>query len=245
MSHFFVSPEQIQNGMAVITGGDVNHIRNVLRKKPGDPISVSDGVSPTYLCAIEEVSDGQIVARILSQAEGSTELSQRVVLFQGLPKGDKMELIVQKAVELGVSEIVPVAMHNCVMKLAPQKAEARIRRWQAIAESAAKQSGRNRLPAVSMPLSFREALTYGSALEMRLLPYENSRGMDRTRELIRRCRDLGSVGLFIGPEGGYTPEEVDLAKQAGWEPVSLGCRILRTETAGLAALAMLVYELDV
>jgi 16S rRNA (uracil1498-N3)-methyltransferase len=155
-----------------------------------------------------------------------------------------LELIIQKAVELGCSEIVPVAMKNCVMKIIPQKAEAKTKRWCAIAESAAKQCGRSIIPTITMPMTFDKALEYGAQLEEKLLPYENQRGMEHTREVMQACRGYKSIGIWIGPEGGYALEEVEKATAAGWKPISLGQRILRTETAGMAALAMLVYVLD-
>lgn len=244
MSHFFVEPEQISGGTVTITGTDVNHIKNVLRKKQGDVIIVSDGRNTDFTCRICDISQELVSAQIISADENASELPARIVLFQGLPKSDKMELIIQKAVELGAAEIVPVAMKNCVMKIVPQKAEAKVKRWRAIAESAAKQSGRNFVPEVAMPMTFSQALEYGASLDVKLLPYENQRGMEHTRCIMRQCVGKKSIGVWIGPEGGYAPEEIDRACAAGWTLVSLGRRILRTETAGLAALAMLIYVLD-
>ena len=244
MSHFFVKPDQITDATVVITGSDVNHIKNVLRKKVGQDITVSDGVNPTYTCRISAVSSEAITAQIISRADSTRELPARIVLFQGLAKSDKLEFIIQKAVELGASEIVPVAMKNSVMKIQPEKAQAKVNRWQAIAQSAAKQSGRNVVPDVAMPMSFDKALEYSQDLEMKILTYENKSGMEYTREVISQCPGKSSIGVWVGPEGGYTPEEVEKAQNSGWLSISLGRRILRTETAGLATLAMLVYILD-
>ena len=179
-----------------------------------------------------------------------TELSNRIVLFQGLPKADKMELIIQKAVELGASEIIPVAMKNCVVKLDDKKAAAKVSRWQSIAESAAKQSKRTLIPTVQMPVSWKEALNLAKALDITLVPYENERGMQATREIIGDIGAKESIGIMIGPEGGFSDAEIAMVDEAhadcgSFHRISLGRRILRTETAGLATLAMLVYQLDI
>ena len=156
-----------------------------------------------------------------------------------------MELIIQKAVELGVSEIVPVAMKNCVVKLDDKKAAKKLQRWQAIAESAAKQSKRTVIPTVNQPVTYKEALKIASELDT-LVPYENERGMDATREIMGQLKAGQTIGVVVGPEGGFAPEEIALVDEhATMHRISLGRRILRTETAGLAALAMLVYNLDV
>lgn len=175
-----------------------------------------------------------------------TEFSHKVYLFQGLPKSDKMELIIQKTVELGVYTVIPVAMKNCVVKLDDKKAAKKLQRWQAIAESAAKQSKRTVIPTVKQPVTYREALKIASELDITLVPYENERGMDATREIMGQLKVGQTIGVVVGPEGGFAPEEIALVDEnATMHRISLGRRILRTETAGLAALAMLVYNLDV
>lgn len=182
----------------------------------------------------------------LSRIFGIVGICPVIVLYQGLPKGDKMELIIQKAVELGVSEIVPVAMKNCVVKLDEKKAAKKLQRWQAIAESAAKQSKRTVIPTVKQPVIYKEALKIASELDITLVPYENERGMDATREIMGQLKAGQTIGVVVGPEGGFAPEEIALVDEhATMHRISLGRRILRTETAGLAALAMLVYNLDV
>ena len=148
-----------------------------------------------------------------------------------------MELIIQKAVELGVYEIIPVAMKNCVVKLDAKKAAAKTARWQGIAESAAKQSKRSLIPKVSEPVSYKEAVAYAMKLDQKLVPYENERGMAATREAVEAVRPGESIGIFIGPEGGFSDGEVELAMQSGVKPVTLGKRILRTETAGMFVMA--------
>lgn len=244
MQQFFVEDEQV-NGKVVISGGDVNHIRNVLRMKKGEKIRVSTPAGVSYFCHIDTVGEDEVTAVIDAQDAIGTELPCRIVLFQGLPKGDKMELIIQKSVELGVAEIVPVAMKNCVMKLDEKRAQNKGKRWQAIAESAAKQSKRTFVPEVLPPVSFQKALEMAQELDIMLLPYENARGMQATREVIRSIRPGMTVGIMIGPEGGFSPEEIEQAAiAANLHKITLGRRILRTETAGFTALSMLIYELD-
>lgn len=245
MYQFFVEPGQIQGNRAVIRGNDVNHIKNVLRMKPGEEISLSNGLDgKEYRVGIVSFSGDEIECELRFIKEDAVELPCRVCLFQGLPKGDKMELIVQKAVELGVCEIVPVAMVRSVVKLDDKKAAAKVRRWQSVAEAAAKQSRRGKVPSVHEVAGFKEALAYASGMEIKILPYELAEGMDKTRELIKSIRPGQKVAVFIGPEGGFDPKEVELAKEAGFSPVTLGKRILRTETAGMALLSVLMYEME-
>lgn len=244
MYQFFVEEEQVHSDSISITGGDVNHIKNVLRMKNGEKIRVSKKSGQAYFCHISSILDDEVIAAIDSADETGTELDNHIVLYQGLPKGDKMELIIQKAVELGVSEIVPVAMKNCVVKLDEKKAQSKCKRWQAIAESAAKQSKRTVIPQIQMPLSWKQALEEAKELDVVLVPYENERGMEATREIFRSIPEGASIGVMIGPEGGFSPEEIaQLDKDM--HRISLGRRILRTETAGMATLSMLIYELDI
>ncbi len=242
MYQFFVEPEQIQETEVIITGSDVNHIKNVLRMRAGEKVRISDNAGRDLYCEIGSIEGAQIILTIIKEAEG-TEPSLKITLFQGLPKGDKMELVIQKAVELGVSEIIPVSMKNCVVKLDEKRAQAKQARWQAIAESAAKQSKRSIIPTVGMPMGFAQAVEYAKRLDWRILPYENQRGLAHTREVFGRIQKGSSVGIFIGPEGGYDSAEIALVK-GDMEMVSLGNRILRTETAGLCALSMLMYEVE-
>ena len=244
MYQFFVEEEQVHSDSISITEGDVNHIKNVLRMKNGEKIRVSSKSGQAYFCHISSILDDEVIAAIDSADETGTELDNHIVLYQGLPKGDKMELIIQKAVELGVSEIVPVAMKNCVVKLDEKKAQSKCKRWQAIAESAAKQSKRTVIPQIQMPLSWKQALEEAKELDVVLVPYENERGMEATREIFRSIPEGASIGVMIGPEGGFSPEEIaQLDKDM--HRISLGRRILRTETAGMATLSMLIYELDI
>ncbi len=244
MHHFFVTPQQISGDKIRIEGGDVNHMKNVLRMKLHEKAEISDGESRTYLCEVEAYEEDMAVLHILEEMEADTEPASKLYLFQGLPKSDKMELIVQKAVELGVYQVIPVAMKRSVVRLDDKKAAKKADRWNSIAESAAKQAGRSRIPEVTMPLSYNEALKMAEELDVTLLPYELAGGMEVTREVIRQIKSGQSVGIFIGPEGGFEPEEVDAAVSMGAKVITLGRRILRTETAGLATLAVLMFELE-
>lgn len=243
MYQFFVEDEQIAGDIVTITDGDASHIRNVLRMKAGEKIRVSSLSGRNYFCTIQNMGESFVQAVLEEPDENGTELKNRIYLFQGLPKNDKMELIIQKAVELGAYEIIPVAMKHCVVKLDEKKAAAKTARWQEIAKSAAKQSKRSLIPAVRHPMRFAEAVSYSAALDVRLAPYENEHGMSATREAVESIKEGESIGIFIGPEGGFAPEEIALAKQ-DMKLISLGRRILRTETAGLTALAILMYQLE-
>lgn len=244
MYHFFVSKEQIGREEITIRGGDVNHIRNVLRMKPGEKVYVSDGERTGYECRIAELTGETVTVRILSEREDTGELPARLHLFQGLPKGDKMELIIQKAVELGVCEVIPVVTRRTVVKLDKKKEAARVIRWNTIAESAAKQSGRGVIPRVAGVMTFREALAYGNDFQVKLIPFEHAVGMEDTRRGLESIRPGMDAGIFIGPEGGFEDEEIALAESMGVKPISLGNRILRTETAGLMVLSVAGYLLE-
>ncbi len=244
MYHFFVPAENITQTQVVITGGDVNHIKNVLRMKAGERIIANDGNGASYCCSIRELGDDRIVADIEKGQLENTELPVRLVLFQGLPKADKMELIIQKAVELGASEIVPVEMTRSVVKLDEKKKKTKLARWQSIAESAAKQSGRTVISTVKNVMTFGEALQYGETLDMLLVPYECADSMKKLRVKIDGLRQGMSAGIFIGPEGGYEEKEIEKAKEHGGEIVSLGKRILRTETAAIAALSICMFNIE-
>ena len=244
MYHFYVEPEAVSADKARIIGGDVNHIKNVLRMHPGEEIMILDGSGMEYRCEIETITD-EVLAKVLEAKKTEAELSVRLLLFQGLPKKDKMELIIQKAVELGVSEIIPVLTKRTVVKLEDKKKEQKkLERWQAIAEAAAKQSGRGIIPKVCEAVKFTEAVKQAGKLDEALIPYELAEGMDEARERIRGLHGKRTIGIFIGPEGGFEEEEIELAAQAGIHPITLGKRILRTETAGLCILSVIMFELE-
>ena len=245
MYHFFVEPSQIQGKRIVITGGDVNHIKNVLRMKIGEEIAVSNGEDgKEYRCGIEAFSEDEVICGLRFIKEDGVELPSKIALFQGLPKADKMELIVQKAVELGVGEIIPVAAGRSIVKLDEKKAKAKVSRWQGIAEAAAKQSRRGIIPKISEVMSMKEAIAYAGSMDVRLIPYELAEDMAKTKELISGIRPGESVAVFIGPEGGFEEKEIAAAMERGFLPVTLGRRILRTETAGFTVLAWLMYHLQ-
>lgn len=245
MYQFFIEPSGVQGGHIVITGGDVNHIRNVLRMRAGEKIAVVDEAGGRkYLCEIQEFTENGVLCKILSMEEKDAELPARIFLFQGLPKGDKMELILQKAVELGCFEVIPVVCRRCVVKLEEKKRKSRVERWQAIAEAAAKQSGRRIIPRVHEVMNFSEALSHAGDMDVRLIPYERAAGMTETRKLLQNVGPGQKIAVFIGPEGGFEEAEIEEAKKAGAVPVTMGRRILRTETAAITMLSWLMYLLE-
>lgn len=246
MQRFFVEPHQIDEEahQIHITGSDVNHISNVLRMKTGEELWISDGSKYEYRCTIESFEPDEVLLHIVYSQEPEYELPCRIYLFQGLPKADKMELIIQKAVELGAYEIIPVETKRCVVKLDGRKSAKKTARWQQIAESAAKQSKRMLIPNVHEVLTFREALKYAESMDVRLVPYELARGMQETKEILAGIEPGQSAGIFIGPEGGFEEKEIEAAIEGGAKPITLGRRILRTETAGLAILSVLMFQLE-
>ena len=247
MLHLFADPSDVQDELLTITGPEVNHIRNVMRLKPGEEISVSiGGDGKEYRYGIESYTEDSVLCRLRFVKDKEVELPVKVLLFQGLPKADKMDLIVQKAVELGAAEIIPVSMERCVVKLDAGKAAKKTARWQTIAESAASQSRRSIIPRILAPMSMKEAVEYAKEqTEVRVIPYELQEDDGSVKQYLESLKEGQSVSIFIGPEGGFTPAEVELAKEAGIRPISLGRRILRTETAGLAILSWLIYILEI
>lgn len=247
MYQFFVEPSQINisDRSVTILGGDVNHIKNVLRMKVGEELSVSNGQDgKEYRCGIRALEEDRILCELRFVKEDRVELPVKVCLFQGLPKADKMELIVQKAVELGVYQVIPVAAKRCVVKLDDRKASAKTARWQGIAEAAAKQSKRAIVPEVTGVMSFRQAVEMAAAMRVKVIPYELAENMDATRAIFDSMEPQGDIAVFIGPEGGFDESEIALAVENGIEPVTLGRRILRTETAGMTVLSWIVYQLE-
>ena len=246
MLHIFVDPEQMQGDLLHVTGKDVNHIKNVMRLRPGDEISVRTGQDEReYRYGIEAFTDSEVICRLRFVKEADVELPVKVYLFQGLPKADKMDLIVQKAVELGAAQIIPVQMRRSIVKLDGAKKAKRTQRWQTIAEAAAKQSRRAVVPLVREPMSMEEAVRFAvQNTETRLLPYELQEEDGSTRELMEGIREGSSLSIFIGPEGGFEPGEVEMAREAGILPISLGRRILRTETAAMVVLSWLIYRFE-
>lgn len=245
MNRFYVENNQVRENKIYITGSDVNHIKNVLRMKIGEKIIISNGQGKDFYCIIEDECNDEVVADIIEARDSDTELKGKLYLFQGLPKKDKMELIIQKAVELGAYEVIPVMTKRTVVKLEDKKKEAKkLERWQAIMNSAAKQSGRGIIPKITETMTFKEALKYASALDCNVIPFENADDINKTREIIGNIKSDDSVGIFIGPEGGFEDSEISLAFENSVTPITLGKRILRTETAGLAILSLLMLQME-
>lgn len=247
MYQFFVESSQINENdkRVIITGRDVNHIKNVLRMKIGEELAVSNGVDKKeYRCGILEFQEDSVVCELRFIKEDELELPSKIYLFQGLPKADKMELIVQKAVELGAYEIIPVSTKRAIVKLDEKKAKARVNRWQGIAEAAAKQSKRRVIPRVSQVMTIKEAFVYAEQMDVKVIPYELAEGMEDTRKIIEGIQPGQSVAIFIGPEGGFEEGEVQEAVDRGIQPITLGRRILRTETAGFTILSWIMYHLE-
>ncbi len=245
MYQFFIEPSGVQDGRIVITGSDVNHIKNVLRMHVGEKIAaVDESGERKWICEIGELRENSVRCDIVSVEDGDTELPAKIFLFQGLPKGDKMELILQKAVELGCFEIIPVVCRRCVVKLEEKKQKSKVQRWQSISEAAAKQSGRRIIPCVHEVMRYSQALSYAADMDVRLIPYERAEGMAETKKLLGELKPGQKIAVFIGPEGGFEEAEIEEAKNAGVIPVTLGRRILRTETAAITALSWLMYALE-
>lgn len=244
MYRFFVDREQIGEEFISILGKDVNHIKNVLRMKVGETVLVSDGSDKEYICSISQLGEEDVVVKIEDINGQARELPIQVTLFQALPKGDKMETVIQKMIELGAYQIVPVSTKRCVVKLDAKKAVAKTKRWNAIAESAAKQSKRGIIPQVHEPVTYGQALEMAERMDMILIPYEEAENMEHTRQVISEIKQGMNIGIFVGSEGGFTREEVEQAKKMGAKEITLGKRILRTETAGMMLMSVLMYLME-
>ncbi len=243
MARFFVSENSIKQNCAVISGPDVKHIDRVLRLRPGDVIGISTGNGREFEARIREITNREVVCDIIAEKETSPEPPVKVTLFQGLPKGDKMELVIQKGTELGVACIAPIVCERTVVKLDTAKAGARQVRWQRVAEEAAKQSRRTVVPKVLEPLTFETALGQLGAEVMAVMPWEEEHTSGIGYVLKNYKGAKHEVAIFIGPEGGFSKREAETARARGVFPVSLGPRIMRTETAGIVAVALVLYEL--
>lgn len=243
MHRFFVKRENIENDNITVEGEDVQHISKVLRLQAGDRIVLCDGEGTDYLASIESMDKHSIRTAIIDKEASKGEPNIDVVLYQGIPKSTKMDLIIQKCTEMGIKRIVPVSTVRTVVKLESEKDEKKkVERWIKIAEEAAKQSGRGIIPAISMPMTLTEALKDAAKLDTVIVPYELE-GSLAVKEALRNGNG-SSIGFFIGPEGGFECTEIEKAKGVGAVPVTLGSRILRTETAGVAVLTCIMYEYD-
>lgn len=239
MQQIFVNEEPIE-GRFTVTGDDMHHLVRVVRIKKGEIIRVSTASGNNYLCSVSDILDKELLVDVTEQVN-STELSNKIYLFQAIPKGDKMETIIEKTVELGVYEIIPVQMKNCIVKLDDKKKKNKLSRYQTVALTAAKQSKRSIVPNIHDVLSFKEAMEYAANLDLLLLPYESKNGMKDTYDVINGLQKGQSVGIFIGPEGGFDESEIELVKDK-CKLISLGRRILRTETAAICSLSMLMLK---
>ncbi|MCQ2506019.1 MAG: 16S rRNA (uracil(1498)-N(3))-methyltransferase [Lachnospiraceae bacterium] len=247
MPRFYTEKENIGDDEIVIKGGDFNHIKNVLRMKIGEHLTVCDALGQDYECEINLFLQNEVRLTIIDRFETTTELPARITLYQGFPKKDKMELIIQKAVELGVTRIVPVMTKRVIVKIEDKKKElSKLERFNAISESAAKQSGRGIIPVVEPLMTFEEALKAAKDDEIAMIPYEKADNISDTKEIMSGIGKAKSISVFIGPEGGFEEIEIEKAINEGIKPVTLGKRILRTETAGLAILSyiMMTKELE-
>lgn len=241
MPKFFVDKENINDHTILLQGENANHISNVLRSKIGDVITVGDGDGLDYTCEITQIDKKEVICSITDITSSNAEPNTKITLFQALPKSDKMELVIQKCIEIGVDKIVPVATKHCVVKLSG-KEDKKLQRWNKIAEAAAKQCGRGKIPKVEHITSFKDAVICAKNSDSAIIPYEK----EQHNSIKSFCRNFTgkSIGVFIGPEGGFSEDEIELATENGIIPVTLGKRILRTETAGLVASVILLYELE-
>ncbi|MEL7567950.1 MAG: 16S rRNA (uracil(1498)-N(3))-methyltransferase [Dehalobacterium sp.] len=243
MNRFFVLPEQIVNAVITITGSDVNHIGRVLRLKAGDQIMVADGTGREYLAELTEIDEQKVEAAIKESLASANEPPLDVYLLQGLPKGEKMELIIQKCTEIGIRKIIPVNMERTVIRLTGEKAEKRRERWQRIAAEAAKQCQRSMVPEVAPICNLTQAIKQLPEPAMLIMPWEEAKDLGLKDFFRNNIPFSGPIALIIGPEGGISRDEALFAEEHGAVKVSLGPRILRTETAGLVALSIILYEL--
>ena len=244
MNHFLADVSDIREGKIYLNKDQADHIRRVLRLHEGDKLIVSDGNDRDYYCEIESLAKDQVVARILSSGESDSELPFDCILFQGIPKGEKMEWLIQKCVELGAAKIIPVEMSRCVVRIPDAKKEARRTRWQKIAQGASEQSGRTRTAQVALPQPLMAAVREDDPDKLFVL-YENAEGIRKTQEVLQAIRPGERIGFVVGPEGGIAPEELEqLSALPNMEVLSLGRRILRTETCGMTMMSLLMMRAE-
>ncbi|SDZ78242.1 16S rRNA (uracil1498-N3)-methyltransferase [Pseudobutyrivibrio sp. ACV-2] len=241
MQQVFVNEAPI-NSQFHITGQDAHHLSKVVRLKVGEKIRVSVSDGTNYICEVSDFQDKDLIASVVEQVP-STELPNKIYLFQAIPKGDRMETIIEKCVELGAFEIIPVEMKNCIVKLDEKKKKSKVERYQAIAKSAAEQSKRSIIPQIHSVMTFKEAFEYAKSLDVLLLPYESKNGMQDTFDALAGLKSGQSIGVFIGPEGGFAPSEIEMTENV-MKFISLGHRILRTDTAAICSLSMLMLKCE-
>ena len=252
MPKFFVKEEQIKENQIIILGQDVNHIKKVLRAKTGDELQICNSQNgENFLCKIKNLEDDNITCEIKEKIEEHVESNVEVTIFQGLPKADKMEYIIQKSVELGVYNIEPVEMKRCVVKLNEKDKVKKILRWQKISEVAAKQCGRDIIPQIKNITNIKNICNLISKYDIVLVAYENENKnmlkteLQKIKEEIKNRQDIKiKIGIVIGPEGGLEEQDVEMLKKSGAKVITLGKRILRTETVALNVLSIIMYELE-
>jgi 16S rRNA (uracil1498-N3)-methyltransferase len=242
MHKFFVDAGSINGQVVCITGDDVKHLSGVLRLKKGELIQVCDGKSSEYICSISEIEKKQVICHIEECFKSTSEPPISITLYQGLPKAQKMDLIVQKCTEIGVCRIVPVKTSRVVVRAEEKDLGSKLDRWRRIAEEAAKQSNRGRIPEIGGLMDFKTALQEAMELDLAVMPYEQEKAVGLRKAMALR-NGVMTCGIFIGPEGGFEDEEVSDAMSRGITPVTLGPRILRTETAGFVSASCILYEI--
>lgn len=242
MQQIFIDNNQIEDNMIKVNGSDANHLVKACRIKKGEKIRVSTSAEESYLCEVEYVDNDELTLKVIDDLL-TTELPCKISLYQAVPKGDRMETIIEKCTELGVSSIIPVEMKRCVVKLDDKKKAKKVDRYERIAEAAAMQSKRSCIPFIYDFMTFDEAVKESTSPDiLRLVPYENKNGMEATANALKKLSDYKEVAIFIGPEGGFAPEEIEALKES--EIISLGKRILRTDTAAITTVALTMLEVE-
>lgn len=263
MSTFYVNSSQIKENKIYITGDDYNHLKNVLRAKIGENYDICDENAVRYNTKIVAYQENSVVCEIIKIDEKNTEFSINLTLYQGMPKADKLEYIIQKTTEMGINEVFPVQMERSIVKLDEKNIDKKTERWNKIAEEASKQSGRQKLPIIHRAINFKNIIENISKYDIVLLPYENEKSVtikDALKEIKNGLNsyennqnksdyidknNINSIAIIIGPEGGFSEEEINtLTKYNNVHKVTLGPRILRTETAGIVTIAMIEYEFE-
>ncbi|MBU0687408.1 MAG: 16S rRNA (uracil(1498)-N(3))-methyltransferase [Candidatus Margulisbacteria bacterium] len=239
---FFIAKENMDPAKAIVTGKDAHHLIHVLRKKIGDKLEIIDSQANCYQAEITKIEDEKVTCKLIEKKKSKNELPVKVTLFQCLPKHKKMDFIIEKCTELGATQIIPVVSERSIPKLDADKAAKKVTRWNEIARSAAEQSGRATLPTVASPISFAEAIKQGS-FDLKVIPWETE-GRNSLKKILKEYPQIKNIAVYIGPEGGFSHAEIELAKNQNIFPVTLGPRILRTETAGIYILSSLSYELE-
>lgn len=244
MDRFFVGKNNInlENKTCIIEGEDVKHISKVLRCRIGEELEICDNDNNEYICEITNIDKSQVELNIVEVVDIKRESDLKIKVYQGLPKGPKMEMILQKLTEVGVDEIILVQTKRTVVKVDDKKEDKKIERWERIIYEAAKQSKRGKIPKLRGVLSFKEALADMKENDFNIAPYEN----ERTKSIKQAIKgvDIKNIGILVGPEGGFEDTEIKAIEEIGGQSVSLGPRILRTETASLVASSIVLYELS-